>query len=997
LVLNPTSNRITATASQGIDTLNNVEQLVIDTPSAGNIRVVVAASNLALGTQKFYLVYTHYSNAVRFVYPFGGESLTPYTNELISWEGMDGASYYNLDYSVNGGSWNPLAINLPGTSNSFAWNVPNFNSGRVKLRITSNKGLAYSGEFSAVMRPTGLKVDWFCSDSAQISWDPQVGASAYAIYKLGDYVMDSLGVTTNNRYVINTISSNIDQVFAISAIGQNNGLSMRTNAVERLAAAPVCPSIVDLGVSEILTPALASIAPCQGTQAQVKVMVVNHGVRAIRRVPIDLILNGSVIATDTIQTLIESYDSIEYTFNQLIQIPSANFTLAANVRGAGDGDLSNNQSLKNYFIKANTATSLPYVENFNTQTVHTTNPATIQFAMVNGLHNENNGSADQVDFRVFNKQTPTAFTGPLTDRSGKGNYAYLEADLANNKTAILTTPCFNLAATQAPMVEFYVHMNGANMGELHLDAVVDGRLVKDIATPLFGSQGADWVKVSASLLAYKTTPIVLAIRAKAGNGNASDIAIDDIRVYDAQTAPVAAFVSSANVTCTGKSVKLNGQAANATAFNWSISPAASFVNGTTATSESAEVEFATNGTYTITYTVTNASGSNVATQTIDVNNGKALPTLQNFSDGMENGWLVVNSDDAETFEMETTIGSAGFSTPVIRVDNTNNSTRTTEDIFESPAIDLTSTSNGKFSFDYSYRFNQVNADSLVVLVSSNCGTTWWPVWANGGQSLNTSTQGNGRFIPGAAGDWRRATIDLSAYAGTSIKVRLVNVNYNGQPIYLDNLFFGTAAFAYANDLSVTGLIGISNNDVINQNDKFVTMVIKNNGNVTIGAGFQVAYALDGAIIATETVNRNVNEGDTIHYTFRTAVNASNVTGRLAPSMRASFFTLVSNDVNTANDSSSVILRSSLSSSQIPAVQMGVTIYPNPSNGVVSIKNNGFQNLQVQVLDVTGKLVRQFTQMGNETHTLDLSSEAKGIYFIQMNNGSHTSTEKVLIY
>ena len=998
LVLDPTSNRITAQAAAGVDTLNNVEQIVIDTPSAGNIRVVVSASNLALGNQKFYLVFTHYSNAVRFAYPFGGESLTPYTNEVISWEGMDGAAYYNLDYSVNGGSWTPVARNLAGTAKSYVWNVPNFNAGRVKLRLSSDKGLVYSGEFSAVLRPTGLKVDWFCSDSAQISWDAQAGATGYAIYKLGDYVMDSLGTTTNNRYVINTISPNIDQVFAISAIGQNDGLSMRSNAVTRLAAASVCPSIVDLSVSEILTPALASIAACQGTQAQVKVMVVNKGLRAINQAPIDLVVNGSVVATDTIRTLIESHDSIEYTFVSPVLIPSTNFTLAANVRGAGDGDVTNNQLLKNMTIKANSATSLPYVENFNAQPLHTSNPSTIQFALVNGLHNENNGSADQVDFRVFNKQTPTAFTGPLADRSGKGNYAYLEADQANGNTAILTTPCFNLTSTQTPMVEFYTHMNGANMGELHLDAVIDGRLVKDIATPLFGSQGNDWVKMSANLAAYKNNTVVLAIRAKVGNGNASDIAIDDIRVYDAQTAPVAGFITSSPTTCTGKAIQLKGQAVNATAHNWNITPAqATFVQGTTSTSEAPEVEFSANGTYTVTYTVTNVHGTDVATQTIEVTNGKALPTLQNLSDGMGNGWNILNADDAETFELESTIGSAGYSTSVIRVDNTNNATRTSEDVFESPAIDLTATNNGKFSFDYSYRFNQVNADSLVVLVSSNCGTTWWPVWANGGQSLNTSTQGNGRFIPGTAGEWRRATIDLSAYVGSSIKVRLVNINYNGQPIYLDNLYFGTTPFAYANDLSVTGLIGISNNDVISQNDKFVTMVIKNNGNVTIGAGFQVAYAIDGAIIATETVNRNVNEGDTIHYTLRTAVNASNVTGRLAPSMRASFFTLVNNDVNTANDSSSVILRSSLSSNQVPADQMGVTIYPNPSNGVVSIKNNGFQSLQIHVLDVSGKLVRQFNQMGNETRTLDLSSEAKGIYFIQMTNGTTSSTEKVLIY
>jgi len=65
LVLDPTANRITARAVPGVDTMNNVEQIVIDTPSAGTIRVVVSASNLALGTQKFYLVFTHYNNTVR--------------------------------------------------------------------------------------------------------------------------------------------------------------------------------------------------------------------------------------------------------------------------------------------------------------------------------------------------------------------------------------------------------------------------------------------------------------------------------------------------------------------------------------------------------------------------------------------------------------------------------------------------------------------------------------------------------------------------------------------------------------------------------------------------------------------------------------------------------------------------------------------------------------------------------------------------------------------
>ena len=58
-----------------------------------------------------------------------------------------------------------------------------------------------------------------------------------------------------------------------------------------------------------------------------------------------------------------------------------------------------------------------------------------------------------------------------------------------------------------------------------------------------------------------------------------------------------------------------------------------------------------------------------------------------------------------------------------------------------------------------------------------------------------------------------------------------------------------------------------------------------------------------------------------------------------------------------------------------------SIYPNPSNGELSIELIEYTNMPLQILDLSGKLIQEF-QLNKSRNNLDLTGLADGIYFIR---------------
>lgn len=76
----------------------------------------------------------------------------------------------------------------------------------------------------------------------------------------------------------------------------------------------------------------------------------------------------------------------------------------------------------------------------------------------------------------------------------------------------------------------------------------------------------------------------------------------------------------------------------------------------------------------------------------------------------------------------------------------------------------------------------------------------------------------------------------------------------------------------------------------------------------------------------------------------------------------------------------------------------MTVFPNPSNGLINLKLQLAQaeNGAISVLDMTGKMVYQGSHISNENIEIDLSSLDSGIYLVQFRGTDSIATRKIII-
>ena len=72
----------------------------------------------------------------------------------------------------------------------------------------------------------------------------------------------------------------------------------------------------------------------------------------------------------------------------------------------------------------------------------------------------------------------------------------------------------------------------------------------------------------------------------------------------------------------------------------------------------------------------------------------------------------------------------------------------------------------------------------------------------------------------------------------------------------------------------------------------------------------------------------------------------------------------------------------------------VVVYPNPTNGIILIKNEEWRMENVEVYDAYGKLLNVMS-VNDHTATLDLSGYAKGTYFVRVTTERGVVTKRVV--
>ncbi len=194
-----------------------------------------------------------------------------------------------------------------------------------------------------------------------------------------------------------------------------------------------------------------------------------------------------------------------------------------------------------------------------------------------------------------------------------------------------------------------------------------------------------------------------------------------------------------------------------------------------------------------------------------VSTGLNLPVNEGF-EANETGWIFEETGSLFEWAKDNSVKLDGqssiFAFNTILVFNTLGASES----FNSPVMDLSSVNTPYLAFNVAYNYHQytppfftdtVNfADTLEVLISTDCGETFQSIYKEGGADLATTDNPilnplsvtDCFFIPSDSSEWRREKIDLSAYsAATEAVIKFSYISALGGSINIDNIDFDDAS------------------------------------------------------------------------------------------------------------------------------------------------------------------------------------------------------------
>ena len=239
LILNPDPAHVNDIAVEGVDNLNNIEQVVINNPSGGSFTVAVNGTSVPFGPQNYALTYAVLQPSIQLQYPYGTDTWVPGDYEIIRWNAYDGSTNtFTIDYSAdNGSTWTTIDNAVPATARLYTWTVPAIVTNGMLVRVTRN-GTANSDKshypLTILSRPT-LTATNPCQGYAQLNWTTVASATSYDVMQLVGDSMVKIAGTTGTTYLAGNLNRDSSYWFSVRAV---NG----SNPGRRAVAANVVPA-----------------------------------------------------------------------------------------------------------------------------------------------------------------------------------------------------------------------------------------------------------------------------------------------------------------------------------------------------------------------------------------------------------------------------------------------------------------------------------------------------------------------------------------------------------------------------------------------------------------------------------------------------------------------------------------------------------------------------------------------------------------------------------
>ena len=379
MVLNPAPFSVNNVAIEGVDHTNNIEQVIIENPSAGNYTINVAGFAVPYGPQQYVISYEIIQPSVTVEYPFGGETLVPGETENIRWSayGNEGNTF-NIEYSTNNGSsWTTLNNNAAADSRTYPWTVPATITNNALVRVSRNS-TSLTGQsttnFVILGQPAVSTIN-VCEGAVQLNWAAVSGATSYDIVQLTGDSMKVIANTSANVFLLKGLQKNVTTWLGITA---KNGVfsGRRSISVGTLPNSGPCTLSAfdnDVKVDSIVGPNTARqhFANESNAIGPVKILIKNSGAVPVTGPFTVSYSYGATPVTEIINTVIAAGGTYTYTFTGLYPVISSGYkyNFKAWITVAADANHLNDTAYKTVkLINNDPIAVMPVTEGFESMT-----------------------------------------------------------------------------------------------------------------------------------------------------------------------------------------------------------------------------------------------------------------------------------------------------------------------------------------------------------------------------------------------------------------------------------------------------------------------------------------------------------------------------------------------------------------------------------------------------------------------------------------------------
>ncbi|MFZ9386326.1 MAG: T9SS type A sorting domain-containing protein [Chitinophagaceae bacterium] len=370
LILDTVPSLVKNNAYNGIDNINNIEQVVIKNPPAGSYTIHVSPTAITQNpSQDYFIVYDLVPAGTSLTTPMGGEAYQKGENVMVQWDSYgDPANEFTLEFSSdNGSNWTTLRNNISGDRRQYFYTGPNdwfvvpaVTTDQARVRISRN-----GTGFSSTSLPFVIHDTLFCSLSAvqcegyfSIDWTAVPGATGYEVMMLQGTEMNVIATVSPATLNYTVGGLNKDSVYWMSVrplIGSSNSPGRRGLAVSRKPNNGTCAGSIsdnDIKLDTILSPARSGrllTSTALGNSVPVTVRIRNlDDAPTPGNINVSYTLNGGAPVNEVlVNPSIAAGGTLVHTFGTPLDLSAAGiYIIEVSVSQAGDPVTSNNMVSK---------------------------------------------------------------------------------------------------------------------------------------------------------------------------------------------------------------------------------------------------------------------------------------------------------------------------------------------------------------------------------------------------------------------------------------------------------------------------------------------------------------------------------------------------------------------------------------------------------------------------------------------------------------------------